>query len=185
MKPGYAAPLYLLPFDHRHSYVSGMFHLTPPLTADQHAAVTDSKRVIYDAFREALGGSDVPRPYGGIMIDEEFGAAILRDAVERGYVTALATEKSGSDELELQYGTAFATHIESFRPTFAKVLVRYNPESDRHSTSVRRRGSGRFRTIAVRWASSSCSSCSCQLPLRKNSAARPTGRSTISRCDRA
>jgi myo-inositol catabolism protein IolC len=130
MKPGYAAPLYLLPFDHRHSYVSGMFHLTPPLTADQHAAVTDSKRVIYDAFREALGGSDVPRPYGGIMIDEEFGAAILRDAVERGYVTALATEKSGSDELELQYGTAFATHIESFRPTFAKVLVRYNPESD-------------------------------------------------------
>ena len=34
MSLGYRQPLYLLPFDHRHSYVTGMFDLTPPLTAD-------------------------------------------------------------------------------------------------------------------------------------------------------
>jgi myo-inositol catabolism protein IolC len=129
MKRGYGLPLYMLPFDHRQSYVRGMFHQTPPLTADQHAAVIDSKRVIYDGFRHALGG-DVPRAYGGIMIDEEFGADILRDAIRYGYVTALATESSGSDEFDFEYGSAFATHIECFRPTFAKVLVRYNPEGD-------------------------------------------------------
>jgi myo-inositol catabolism protein IolC len=45
-------------------------------------------------------------------------------------VTALSTEKSGSDEFEFEYGSAFAEHIEAFRPTFAKVLVRYNPDGD-------------------------------------------------------
>ncbi len=129
MSPGYNAPLYLLPFDHRHSYVSGMFHLTPPLTADQHRAVVDSKQVIYEGFQRTLR-RDVPVSYAGIMVDEEFGADIVRDAVKKGYVTALSTEKSGSREFDFEYGDAFAKHIEAFRPTFAKVLVRYNPEDD-------------------------------------------------------
>ena len=129
MRLGYNRPLYLLPFDHRQSYVTGMFHFTPPLTADEHDLVADSKQVIYEGFRQALG-EGVPTPHAGILVDEEFGAGILRDAIEHAYVTALSTEKSGSDEFEFEYGTAFAEHIETFGPTFAKVLVRYNPEDD-------------------------------------------------------
>lgn len=129
MTLGYARPLYLLPFDHRHSYVTGMFQFTAPLTDDEHNIVAESKRVIYDGFLQALG-EGVPKARAGILVDEEFGARILRDAIARGCVTALSTEKSGSDEFEFQYGTAFAEHIESFGPTFAKVLVRYNPEGD-------------------------------------------------------
>ncbi len=135
MSLGYNRPLYLLPFDHRHSYITGMCHFTPPLTAEQRAAVTDSKRVIYDGFREAIK-SGLPRERAGILVDEEFGAEILRDATQRGYVTALSTETSGSDEFEFEYGAAFAEHIEAFAPTFAKVLVRYNPEGD---TALNRR----------------------------------------------
>ena len=63
-------------------------------------------------------------------MDEQFGAAILRDATARGYTTALTVEKSGQDEFDFEYGDDFAAHIEAFRPTFAKVLVRYNPEGD-------------------------------------------------------
>lgn len=129
MSLGYNRPLYLLPFDHRQSYVTGMFHFTPPLTADQHDLVADSKHVIYEGFRQALR-EGVPAPAAGILVDEEFGASILRDAIDHDYVTALSTEKSGSDEFEFEYGTAFAEHIETFGPTFAKVLVRYNPEDD-------------------------------------------------------
>lgn len=129
MSPGYRRPIYLLPFDHRHSYVTGMHHFTPPLTAEQDAAVTASKRVIYDGFREAVNAG-MPKDRAGILVDEEFGAAILRDALREGYVTALSTEISGSDEFEFEYGSAFAEHIEAFAPTFAKVLVRYNPEGD-------------------------------------------------------
>jgi myo-inositol catabolism protein IolC len=126
---GYARPLYLMPFDHRHSYETGMFQVRPPLTAAQHRAIAESKQVIYEGFRQALG-SGLPEDRAGILVDEEFGTDILRDATARGYVTAVATEKSGTEELELEYGTAFAEHIEAFKPTFAKVLVRYNPEDD-------------------------------------------------------
>jgi myo-inositol catabolism protein IolC len=129
MNTGYRRSIYLLPFDHRHSYVTGMHHFTPPLTGEQDAAVTASKRVIYDGFREALE-TGMPKDRAGILVDEEFGAGILRDAVREGYVTALSTETSGSEEFEFEYGAAFAEHIETFAPTFAKVLVRYNPEGD-------------------------------------------------------
>lgn len=129
MSLGYNRPLYLLPFDHRHSYLTGMFHASPPLTIDQRQAVIDSKRVIYDGFRHALMGG-VPSDFAGILVDEEFGADILLNASGNGYVTALSTEKSGSDEFEFEYGEAFAQHIEIFQPTFAKALVRFNPEGD-------------------------------------------------------
>jgi myo-inositol catabolism protein IolC len=128
---GYSRPLYVLPFDHRHSYVSGLFHVTSPaaLTPDQRAAVVDSKRVIYEGFQEAIR-TGLPKDRAGLLVDEEFGADILRDASREGYLTAMPTESSGSDEFEFEYGAAFAQHIEEFSPTFAKALVRYNPEGD-------------------------------------------------------
>ena len=129
MSLGYTRPLYLLPFDHRHSYVAGMFHYPPPLTAKQHGKVADSKRVIYEGFTQSIGAG-VPIRSAGILVDEQFGAEILRDATASGYMTALSTEKSGSDEFEFEFGPAFAEHIEAFNPTFVKVLVRYNPEDD-------------------------------------------------------
>jgi len=39
-------------------------------------------------------------------------------------------EKSGQEEFDFEYGEDFARHIQAFNPTFAKVLVRYNPEGD-------------------------------------------------------
>ena len=129
MPLGYTHPLYLLPFDHRHSYLSEMFHFTEPLTPDQHATVVDSKQIIYEGFQAALIDR-VPRDRGGILVDEEFGAEILRDARRNGYIAALSTETSGSDEFEFEYGADFGAHIEAFDPTFAKVLIRYNPEGD-------------------------------------------------------
>src|SRR5687768_14474444 len=125
MSLGYNRPLYLLPFDHRHSYLEGMFHASLPLTVDQRQAVTDSKRVIYDRLRLATTYM-LPRALAGILVDEEFAADIIRNASRHGYVTALSTEKSGSDEFEFEYGSEFANHIKAFRPTFAKALVRYN-----------------------------------------------------------
>ena len=129
MRFGYNQPLYLLPFDHRLSYLTGMFHLDPPLTPDQREAVTDSKEVIYDGFQQALS-LGVPAASAGVLVDEEFGADILRDASRNEYATVLPTERSGSDEFEFEYGAEFASHIAAFKPTFAKALVRYNPEGD-------------------------------------------------------
>jgi myo-inositol catabolism protein IolC len=129
MKPGYTDPLYLLPFDHRHSYLSGMFKFKAPLDAEQQAKVVDSKRLIYEGFKLALQRG-VPPANAGILVDEEFGTEVLRDAASHGAITALSVESSGSDEFQFEYGDDFAAHIEAFHPTFAKVLVRFNVEGD-------------------------------------------------------
>ena len=129
MTVGFDQPLYVLPFDHRGTFQSKMFGWTGALTAAQTAEIAALKHVIYDGFRAALADG-VPARKAGILVDEQFGAAILRDAAARGYTTALTVEKSGQDEFDFEYGEDFARHIEAFRPAFCKVLVRYNPEGD-------------------------------------------------------
>ena len=124
---GYDRPLYILPFDHRGSFETKMFGWHDPLSAAQTAEIAAAKQVIYDGFKAAVAGG-VPKAKAGILVDEQFGAAILRDASAQGFTTACPAEKSGQDEFDFAYGDAFAQHIEAFRPAFCKVLVRYNPE---------------------------------------------------------
>jgi myo-inositol catabolism protein IolC len=42
----------------------------------------------------------------------------------------MPVEKSGREEFDFEFGDDFGRHVEAFDPTFAKVLVRYNPEGD-------------------------------------------------------
>ncbi len=129
MSRGYNHPLYILPFDHRHSYGEEVFHFHEPMQPDQIAEVAASKQVIYEGYEKALAAG-VPKERSGILVDEEFGAAILRDARKKGYTTCMPTEKSGQHEYDFEFGDKFAEHLETFQPTFAKVLVRYNPQGD-------------------------------------------------------
>src|SRR5712691_6367235 len=127
---GFNEPLYILPFDHRGSFQTKMFGWTGTLSPEQTAEIASTKQVIYDGFKAALHAG-VPEQKAGILVDEQFGGAILRDARANGYTTACPAEKSGQEEFDFQYGEEFAKHIEAFQPTFCKVLVRYNPEGDR------------------------------------------------------
>ena len=127
---GYTRPLYVLPFDHRGSFQEGLFGWKGDLTEEQTARVAASKQVVYDGFKAALAAG-VPQDRAGILVDEQFGAAILRDAKAQGYTTAMPAEKSGQAEFDFEYGEDFAAHIEAFDPTFCKVLVRYNPDGER------------------------------------------------------
>jgi len=130
MSIGFDQPLYILPFDHRGSFQTKMFGWTGGLSPDQTAEIASTKQVIYEGFKAALRAG-VPKQKAGILVDEQFGAAILGDASANGYTTACPAEKSGQEEFDLQYGEEFAKHIEAFQPSFCKVLVRYNPEGDR------------------------------------------------------
>jgi 5-dehydro-2-deoxygluconokinase len=126
---GYQKPLYILPFDHRGSFETGMFGWKGALNAEQTAQIAAAKQVIYEGFQKALA-QGAPQEKGGILVDEQFGDAILRDAAEKGYTFACPAEKSGQEEFDFEYGEDFAAHIEAVHPTFSKVLVRYNPEGD-------------------------------------------------------
>jgi myo-inositol catabolism protein IolC len=126
---GFDKPLYILPFDHRGSFQKKMFGWNGDLSPQQTAEIAAAKRVIYDAFVSAVHDR-VPKEKAGILVDEQFGAEILKDAAAAGYATSCPAEKSGQDEFDFQYGEDFGKHIEAFHPTFCKVLVRYNPEGD-------------------------------------------------------
>src|SRR6478735_9142894 len=126
MPRGYDRPLYIQPFDHRGSFQTKMFGWQSPLSDAQTAEIAGAKRVIYDGFKAALAAG-VPKERAGILVDEQFGAAILRDASQHGYCTSCPAEKSAQKEFDFEYGEDFGRHIEAFSPTFCKVLVRYNP----------------------------------------------------------
>jgi myo-inositol catabolism protein IolC len=141
---GFNEPLYILPFDHRGSFQTKMFGWTGTLSPSQTAEIASTKHVIYDGFESALQAG-VPREKAGILVDEQFGAAILHDAAAKGYTTACPAEKSGQEEFDFEYGENFAKHIESLNPTFCKVLVRYNPEADR---ALNRRQAARLKRLS-------------------------------------
>jgi myo-inositol catabolism protein IolC len=145
MSVGYNKPLYILPFDHRGSFQTKMFGWKGTLTPDQTEEIAATKQVIYDGFKAALKAS-VAKEKGGILVDEQFGTAILRDATKQGYCTACPAEKSGQDEFDFEYGEDFGKHIEEFNPTFCKVLVRYNPDGDK---SLNQRQVERLRKLSV------------------------------------
>ena len=129
MPRGYDRPFYIQPFDHRGSFQKKMFGWKGTLSDAQTAEIAAAKRVIYDGFKAAVAGG-VPKEKAGILVDEQFGAAILRDAKADGFITCAPAEKSGQEEFDFEYGEDFARHIEAFNPTFCKVLVRYNVEGD-------------------------------------------------------
>jgi 5-dehydro-2-deoxygluconokinase len=141
---GFNQPLYILPFDHRGSFETKMFGWHGDLNAAQTAEIAAAKRVIYDGFQSAVAAG-VPKEHAGILVDEQFGEAILRDARADGFFTACPAEKSGQEEFDFEYGQDFARHIEDFQPTFCKVLVRYNPAGD---AVANRRQSERLKTLS-------------------------------------
>lgn len=141
---GYDRPLYILPFDHRGSFETGMFGWHGALSPEQTEQIAQAKQVIYDGFKQAIAAG-VEKENAGLLVDEQFGAAILRDATALGYHTACPAEKSGQDEFDFEYGDEFAAHIEAFHPTFCKVLVRYNPEGDK---DLNLRQSARLRKLS-------------------------------------
>jgi 5-dehydro-2-deoxygluconokinase len=144
MNLGYDKPLYVLPFDHRGTFKKQMFGWEGTLSPEQTAAISEVKQVIYDGFKEAIA-SGVPKEHAGILVDDIFGSAILRDAAAQGYSTACTVEKSGLSEFQFEYGNDFGKHIDQFNPTFAKVLVRYNTGGDRE---MNRRQASRLRELS-------------------------------------
>jgi 5-dehydro-2-deoxygluconokinase len=152
MTVGYDKPLYVLPFDHRATFSKTMFGWQGPLSADQTQKIADFKQVIYDGFKAAVAAG-VPKEHSGILVDEIFGAAILRNASKDGFITACTVEKSGQDEFEFEYGQDYGRHIAEFNPTFAKVLVRYNPEGNKE---LNRRQAGRLKELSDHLHKSSC-----------------------------
>ena len=127
---GYDGQLYILAFDHRGSFQKKMFGIEGDPTPEQTATIADAKQLIYEGMLKAVQSGRVSGEQTGVLVDEQFGGEIPRQAHEQGLKLAMPVEKSGQDMFDFEYGEAFGEHIERYDPDFSKVLVRYNPDGD-------------------------------------------------------
>lgn len=122
--------LFILPFDHRGSFQEKMFGILGEPTADEREKIKFFKEIIYNGFKIAIESGKVPKEGGAILVDEEFGDKIIRDAKQNGYKVSICCEKSGQEEFDFEFGENFKEHIEKYRPEYVKALIRYNPDGD-------------------------------------------------------
>lgn len=116
--------LFILPFDHRSGFAQKMLGFDEDMTDEQIQKVKDYKHIVYDGIKNAIAcGMSIQN--SGVLVDEIFGTDILLDAKSQGFVVMQTVEKSGQDRLELEYHN-WKEHLLNIRPTYAKVLVRYN-----------------------------------------------------------
>ena len=122
--------LLVLPFDHRASLLAKLFGVKGrEATAEEAQKYADLKKMVYEGFLKSLE-KGVPKEKAAILVDEQFGSWILKDAKKRGIMTATPFEKSGQQEFDFE-NPDFAGQAERIKPTFMKVLVRYNPKGDK------------------------------------------------------
>ena len=144
MALGYDGKLYILAFDHRGSFQKKMFGIAGEPTPEETATIADAKHLIYEGMLEAVKrGAEASAT--GVLVDEQFGGDIPRDAKAKSLELAMPVEKSGQNEFDFDYGADFGTHIEKFDPNFSKVLVRYNSEDD---AELNERQLGRLKELA-------------------------------------
>jgi myo-inositol catabolism protein IolC len=141
---GYDKPLYLLASDHRSSFSRDLFGATGPLSQELRSEVGDAKAIVLEGFEQAIARG-APREHCGVLIDEQFGAAVARQAKRAGFLLAMPVESSGQAELQFEFGDDFGAHIEAFDPDFTKVLVRYNPGGE---DRLNRRQTGRLALLS-------------------------------------
>jgi myo-inositol catabolism protein IolC len=144
MALGYDGKLYILAFDHRGSFQKKMFGIAGDPTPEETATIADAKQLIYEGMALAADRG-VENESVGVLVDEQFGGDIPREAKAKGLKLAMPVEKSGQDEFDFQYDDDFGARIEQFDPDFSKVLVRYNPDGD---ATMNERQLGRLKRLA-------------------------------------
>jgi 5-dehydro-2-deoxygluconokinase len=121
-------PLLILPFDHRSSFSKNLFGWDGKLNAKQNKQISLYKTIVYKGFLEAAK-SEANKKHFGILVDQDFGTPILRDAKKRGFTVTMPVEKSGQEAFTFNYGNSFGAWIEKIKPDYVKILVRYHPDN--------------------------------------------------------
>jgi len=125
-EPSAARPLFILAMDQRDSFQRTLFGITGQPSDEQLARMRDAKSLIFAGARR-VAGTQPPGSRLGVLVDEELGAAVAREARPAGFELAMPVEVSGAGQLAFEYGDQFGEHIEAFDPDWVKVLVRFNP----------------------------------------------------------
>ena len=172
MDLGYDKPLYLLAFDHRGSFEKDLFHAHPPISDEVRAGISDAKSLIFEGFEQAVSRG-APRDCAGVLVDEEFGAAVARRAKAGGHVLAMPAERSGQAEFELPVRRRLREPHRGLRPDLHQGPGSLQPR--------RRRGAQPPPDRAPRAAERLAARAGASFPLRTARCPPPPNSSTLRR----
>jgi myo-inositol catabolism protein IolC len=119
---------YLLAFDHRDSLMTAFFQSAEPGKAEVSSA-RSLKTLIADGLLAAVDRYRIDRKEAGGLVDATYGGIAIDRLRTRGVRFAVPVEASGQRELEFEHPD-WRQRLDAIRPTWAKVLVRYNPTGD-------------------------------------------------------
>lgn len=123
---GYPHKLYILPFDHRGSLIKIFFGNIKELNKKQFQLMVGYRQLIFDGFLAARKKINNKLPLA-ILVDEQFGDAVIKSAKKKNIIVASPVEKSGQKLFTFEYGVKFGEHAKKLNPDIIKALVRYNP----------------------------------------------------------
>lgn len=125
--------LFILPFDHRTSFIKDILNVNKKISKSQEQQIKELKRIIFEGFLEAIKKQEDKKPFA-VLVDEQFGKEIIKEAQDKNIKICLPVEKSGQEDLQMEYGSLWKKHVMSIRPDFVKVLIRYNPLNVKRNT---------------------------------------------------
>lgn len=123
---GYKGELYVLPFDHRSSFVKKFIGDVSRLSSLDIKKIKGYKWIIFQAFLKARKNIK-EKKLTAILIDDQFGLKIFKQAKKKRIITILAAEESGKKIFTLRHGKNFGKNLLRLKPDFVKALLRYHP----------------------------------------------------------
>jgi myo-inositol catabolism protein IolC len=111
--------VYMLAADHRWQWEEWCDARSIP--RERIAAV---KRLVFDAFLQARERSPDARTYGALLIDQQYAAPLVAEAMAAGITVGTPAEQAGA--FPLAWSTS--PFERALTGEFAKVLVRYRPD---------------------------------------------------------
>src|SRR5664280_154570 len=89
--------LLILAFDHRASFLEKMFEIkNRKPTPEEKKQIEDYKKIIFEGFNLSIKKS-VPKEIAGLLVDEEFGSGVLREAKKAVSYTHLRAHETVLD----------------------------------------------------------------------------------------
>lgn len=125
--------LLMLAFDHRSSFAREVTGADEAVGPDA-ARVVAAKQIVFEGLAAAT--TEVDAGDLGLLVDEQYGAAVVPRARRLGITVAVPVERSGQAIFEFEYGERFMDHVRGVDPDMAKVLVRLNVEGDAAANEI-------------------------------------------------
>ena len=120
---------FILAFDHRNSLLTTFFGVSGQPSDSEVSAASEVKRVIAEGLVASIKRERIGVDEAGALVDATYGADAIDRLQGESVRVAVPVEASGRREFAFEHSD-WRERLDAMHPTWAKVLVRYNPDGD-------------------------------------------------------